>query len=732
MAERGDQPPAESPSSEESAASEAPPAARPIEDLLNKIRLAEEERYRLGRKVASMSSTLVETVSINYDDFNESFLTCGTCLCTYNGAEHTPKLMPCSHTVCLECLSRIVTSNTREPGTLRCPICRALITLPTGGVAALPPSFVVNQLLDLMSRQRREVVPKCSTHQTEDLLFCETCDTVFCALCTETGHGGLSDSCEHTIVPFSIAIKRMSEILLYKANECISKLDRAKTAVQAEIHELEHGVDATFEQISTSFQEVIDSLERRRAQLLSQVKETRDEKKTVLEDQLRLIDSERSKVQSQCDGLQYQVQVRNITRQISELNQKLDSVSRLSEPRENGFVRYEYQHNSSPGDLAAALAAFGRVRTSRTFPGLCQLGEVHAAAHLRATVRLTALDYHGERQTAGGDPFTARLTDPDGQESAVRITDLQDGTYQLTFRPRRAGPHALDVRLFGRPVARAPLQFDVSQHNDPVRCVGARGDGDDQLCQPVGVAVASDGSVYVTDTGNSRVKVLDRELRVTQHILGSGLEERGATGIAVTETGSLVLVNWRSRQLTEVMPDGRLVSQFSHDALQAPIDVAVSRAGELLVADNGLDQVLVFSRDGQLLRTVGERGQRPGQFRLLSAVCVAPDGCLVAADSRIQVFSEQGQLLREMIAEPSVRGYYGGVTCDHLGNVLATRTEKSRHYVQVFSLDTGKLQFWIDSDGSRLRRPAGLACSDDGSVLVVDLGNNCLKQYRYL
>ena len=50
----------------------------------------------------------------------------------------------------------------------------------------------------------------------------------------------------------------------------------------------------------------------------------------------------------------------------------------------------------------------------------------------------------------------------------------------------------------------------------------------------------------------------------------------------------------------------------------------------------------------------------------------------------------------------------------------------------MFSLDTGKLQFWIDSDGSRLRRPAGLACSDDGSVLVVDLGNNCLKQYRYL
>ena len=28
----------------------------------------------------NLSSTLVETVSIDYEDFNESFLTCGTCL----------------------------------------------------------------------------------------------------------------------------------------------------------------------------------------------------------------------------------------------------------------------------------------------------------------------------------------------------------------------------------------------------------------------------------------------------------------------------------------------------------------------------------------------------------------------------------------------------------------------------------------------------------------------------
>ena len=85
----------------------------------------------------------------------------------YDGGEHNPKLLPCSHTVCLQCLDRIVATFARDTGQFRCPICRELITIPRGGVQALPPSFLVNQLLDLMARQRREVIPKCSTHHNQ-------------------------------------------------------------------------------------------------------------------------------------------------------------------------------------------------------------------------------------------------------------------------------------------------------------------------------------------------------------------------------------------------------------------------------------------------------------------------------------------------------------------------------------------------------------------------------------
>ena len=65
-----------------------------------------------------------------------------------------------------------------------------------------------------MVSQRRDVIPKCDCHTNEELLFCETCDKIFCQLCDQH-----QISAEHTVVPFSLAIKRMNEILSFKASK---------------------------------------------------------------------------------------------------------------------------------------------------------------------------------------------------------------------------------------------------------------------------------------------------------------------------------------------------------------------------------------------------------------------------------------------------------------------------------------------------------------------------------
>ncbi|GAB6029536.1 hypothetical protein CHUAL_005286 [Chamberlinius hualienensis] len=687
-----------------------------------------------------MTSTLVETVSINYEDFNESFLTCGTCLCGYDGQEHTPKLLACSHTVCRQCLERIASNQPRDTGTFRCPICRETITVPRGGVSALPPSFLVNQLLDLMARQRREVIPKCSNHHNQELLFCETCDCVFCTECTGEQHGGCGDgrSCEHTVIPFSIAIKRMSEILLYKAHQCIGKLNQACENVTQEINKLDNNAEHTFEMISQSFQELIAICDKRRQELLGQAKKTRDEKKKVLQEQLALINAEKAKVESECDGLQYQVEVRNITKKISDLNDKLEQVATLLEPRENCFIKYEYKHNDAIEQVQSAVEQFGQIHISKTFPALCtaELSST-AIAHLMTSLTVTTVDYHGDTRTSGGDPVSATVTPCRDTSSLLKVTiaDCKDGTYQVQFTPQNVGKHQIRTTIFDRPIKSVPLIIDVDEHNSPVKIFGCKGSGIDCLNQPVDIAFdMKKDEIYVTDTANSRIKVLNSDLAFIRHLESAGVEERGGIGVSIGVSGeTLVVVNWRSKLVSEIQSeDGQLVKQFSHKDLIEPIAIAVNSAGEILVADNGVGAVFVFDNSGKLLNKIGRgKGTSPGCFELISSVAIGKNDDILVADSRIQVFSKTGEFLRSMIGDEKTKGKYGGVTFDDESQlILASRTEKTNTFIQVFNYD-GEPLFNIDSYGSKLKRPSGLTIAKGGHVVIVDLGNDCIKKFRY-
>lgn len=68
---------------------------------------------------------------------------------------------------------------------------------------------------------------------------------------------------------------------------------------------------------------------------------------------------------------------------------------------------------------------------------------------------------------------------------------------------------------------------------------------------------------------------------------------------------------------------------------------------------------------------------------------------------------------------------------DSEGRILASRTEKGRTVIQVLKLGGGATLSEIDSHSSKLRRPSGIAVLPDEHLIVVDLGNDCVKKYRY-
>lgn len=112
---------------------------------------------------------------------------------------------------------------------------------------------------------------------------------------------------------------------------------------------------------------------------------------------------------------------------------------------------------------------------------------------------------------------------------------------------------------------------------------------------------------------------------------------------------------------------------------------------------------------------------------------VGVGGEIIVADSRIQVFSAKGDFMHLVYDEGKGKGRYGGIAVDLDNRILASRTEqKGRNYIQLLSLNgDNNLNNCIDSNDSKLKRPSGIALTNNNYVIVVDLGNNCIKKYRY-
>nr|DBA21246.1 TPA: hypothetical protein GDO54_017920 [Pyxicephalus adspersus] len=76
----------------------------------------------------------------------KNILECPICYVSYDNIFKTPLLLPCSHTFCMECLSRMCLF-LRKSQDFPCPLCRNLAQIPPKGVPKIQPNFdIVAQL----------------------------------------------------------------------------------------------------------------------------------------------------------------------------------------------------------------------------------------------------------------------------------------------------------------------------------------------------------------------------------------------------------------------------------------------------------------------------------------------------------------------------------------------------------------------------------------------------------
>jgi streptogramin lyase len=243
---------------------------------------------------------------------------------------------------------------------------------------------------------------------------------------------------------------------------------------------------------------------------------------------------------------------------------------------------------------------------------------------------------------------------------------------------------------------------------------GSYGSGDSEFNEPWGVAVDSDGNVYVADKSNHRIQKFDSSGNhlATWGSYGSGNGEfNRPRGVAVDSDGNIYVADTNNYRIQKLDSNGGFITKwgtfgFGDAQFWFTGDVAVDSGGNVYVADSWNDRIQKFDSSGNHLATWGSYGSGNGEFYDPWGVAVDSDGNVYVADSsndRIQKFDSSGALL----------GWWG---LDDLGDTRwhDPDTERIGNYDGL-----GDGQFWF---------PEEMAVDSDGNIYVADTLNDRIQK----
>ncbi len=176
--------------------------------------------------------------------------------------------------------------------------------------------------------------------------------------------------------------------------------------------------------------------------------------------------------------------------------------------------------------------------------------------------------------------------------------------------------------------------------------------------------------------------------------------------------------------------------------LICPHGIAVTKRGEVVVADQGNSCVQVFRPDGTFVRAWGSKGSGEGQFLWPCAVAVTKEDYVVVTDAesnRVQVFRLSDGAFLHMWHYSGQKNatfcHFVAACISRDGQVLipvlpylsfmqVIIADEGNHCVQVFTVDGALVCQWGSpgEDYGQFISPSGVAVHGD-RVLVVDTNN---------
>ena len=190
----------------------------------------------------------------------------------------------------------------------------------------------------------------------------------------------------------------------------------------------------------------------------------------------------------------------------------------------------------------------------------------------------------------------------------------------------------------------AIYKFKIETDFPLVAKQGSKGSRIGEFEYPTNLTVSTQGDVYVAEHENNRVKVLNSSLQHLRYLTEQPIKLPEDVKLTTDE----VYVLCRDNPCVLVFSHAgerlrSLVSINGQIELYNPCYFCLDAEGNIIISYHDIHQIQIFSKGGNHIRTIGERGQQPGMFYQPTGLVITRDLSLVVVSRSInfslQIFS---------------------------------------------------------------------------------------------
>ncbi|XP_077865120.1 E3 ubiquitin-protein ligase TRIM56-like [Saccoglossus kowalevskii] len=710
------------------------------------------------------------------DEIGKDFLSCSICLEIYKN----PKILPCLHTFCQQCL---LTIKAQSGGVLKCATCRIQCNTP---IQDLKSNFFVISLLDKFHKKQRlkpDVPLICETCQVNTATHsCIDCPQFCCDVCVDA-HYRIPALRLHKVLTIdqyreSHPWSHLSKVFCRDHTDSQLKFycDSCQVPICTDCTILKHRVP---EHIHRDLQEVGDEYKHELKQMLRQLKE----QEAKFNSKRAMAKTTRDEIRNQCEAEKAKVKrrakemIERIKKEEKMLIDALDenaamglkSVGEMIDEMEfhhgNIVSTHHYldtlvHHGNAVHLLSTRTESKNRIMqlvAMETKPLIShdiiefQPGS-DRAAHVLVGVIKAVCTTKGMReniptQCPNGDSVNLLITARESR--GKQIISKKDA--RVTFRSPDAswendipdknnrtcsgGIHRTGKMHIKHQVAMTfgNQQKPGSTFQIPVIRGLVQTIQDGKFRDPYGLTINKHGDFVTADRGRNQVITHDRNGKHIQSFTFTGQFAKPfkPCDVAISDGSKYFILDDNNKQVVVSNENRKLIRAFGSSELDFPHGIAINPVTKnVYVTEYILGCVRKYKQDGCYINAFGRKGDQPGEFNAPYLLAINKKGMVYVADNingRIQVFNSDDQFMFEFSSTgDGIMTRPRGVAIDKNDYVYVS----SNHRVTKYD-SYGQFICRIDSDMDSLSYPRGIAVTDDVrcKISVVDNGNKSIKVF---